>query len=562
MKKLIALLLSLTLLMSCAALADIEVRDFPAVPEDYSKVVDPANPLKTIYSGAFQVPVAVGEAERRAVVYLAEDFAQTQGFVMIVPASGTTPEQALEDGGWKAVADTNGLYLMVLDTSEAAADADFLDAATSLADTRNYWRQPEGRNYLAAYGDSADAALAFVEGYLPNVWAGVAVFGDLSITAADIKNEAGVELPVWLFAAEMNENEEALVELFKGFNGCTDEVFSNAAADRIYFPNPKVNDLLLNDQPVSQVRVTVKEDAAALNAERAAAVYDFFKLATREVGYGAKAIRTPHDISDWGATVETVEIDGITRSWIQYVPTRLRETADGKAPLLVAVHGAALNGEYFAERTGFIRLAEEFGFIVAFPTGSISTGIAPSWNISKAEDQWDDVGFIQAMIEKIKAEQPVDAARVYYYGHSMGGMFMQQLVGYLDGTFAAVCATGCAFKNITVQPYEHVTPVWVIMGENDFFGTKIESEDAQQLIAAFKGYNHAKDEGIAFRAGRFENYEWCDESGMPVVRYTIADDMPHTGTLDEGILFFNWLSRYSRGEDGSVAYGAGIWNAR
>ena len=562
MKKWIALLLSVMMLMSCTALADIEVKDFPPVPEDYSKVVDPANPLKTIYSGAYQVKVAVGETERRAVVYLAEDFAQTQGFVMIVPATGVTPEQALEEGGWKAVADANGLYLMVLDTAEAAVDADFLNAATSLADTRDYWRQPEGRNYLAAYGDNADAALAFVEGYLPNVWAGIALFGDLSIGAADIKNEAGIELPVWLFASEMNENEEALVELFKGYNGCTDEAFSNAEADRIYFPNPKVNDLLLNDQPVSQVRVTVKEDAAALSADRAAAVYSFFKLATREVGYGAKAIRTPHDIADWGATVEKIEIDGITRSWIQYVPSKLRETADGKAPLLVCVHGAALNGEYFAERTGFIRLAEEFGFIIAFPTGSISTGIAPSWNTNKAEDQWDDVGFIQAMIDDIKAKQPVDASRVYYYGHSMGGMFLQKLVGYLDGTFAAVCATGCAFKSVTVEPFEKVTPFWVVMGEFDFFGTKIESEDAQQLIAAFKGYNHAKDEGIAFRAGRFENYEWSDESGMPVFRYTIADEMPHTGTLDEGILFFNWLSRYSRNEDGTVAYGAGIWNAR
>ena len=38
---------------------------------------------KTIYQGAYKVAVPVGEAERSAVVYLAADFAQTQGFVMI-----------------------------------------------------------------------------------------------------------------------------------------------------------------------------------------------------------------------------------------------------------------------------------------------------------------------------------------------------------------------------------------------------------------------------------------------------------------------------------------------
>ena len=101
------------------------------------------------------------------------------------------------------------VILLFVISAGVFADADYLDAATSLADTRNYWRQPEGRNYLAAYGDNADAALAFVEAYLPNVWAGIAVFGDLSIGVEDIKNEAGIELPVWLFAAEMTAVQKA-----------------------------------------------------------------------------------------------------------------------------------------------------------------------------------------------------------------------------------------------------------------------------------------------------------------------------------------------------------------
>lgn len=563
MKKTFALLLALCMALTCcAAFAEIEIKEFPAMPEDYSKAVDPANPLKTIFSGAYAVKVPMAEGvEKDAVVYLAEDFSQTQGFIMIVPASDMTAAQALEEGGWKAVADQNGLYLMILEPNGEAVDAAFLDAATSLADTRNYWRQPEGRNYIAAYGDNAEAALLFTESYLPSVYAGIALFGDLSVQAEAVENKNSTELPAWFFVTAYDD-EEGVVNLLRGYNGCTDEVFSNANADMIWFPNQQVNDLLLNDQPMSQVRVTVAEDAAGLNADRAAYVYDFLKLGTREVGYGDKAIRYTHDLSDWGATLESVEIDGVTRSWVQYVPSKLRETAEGKAPLLVAVHGNALTGDYFAERTGFIRLAEEFGFIVAFPNGSISTGVAPTWNINKTEGQWDDVTFIKAMIDTLKEKQPVDASRVYYYGHSMGGMFMQQLVGYLDGTFAAVTGTGCALASITVQPFEHVTPVWVIMGEHDLFGTSYESEHAQNLISSFKTLNHAKDEGISYRAGRFENYEWTDENGMPVVRFSIADEMPHTGTLDIGMYFFDFLSRFSRNEDGTVAYGAGIYGAK
>ncbi len=558
MKRIAAVILSLMLLLSCTAIAELEIKDFPEVPEAYSAVVDPTNPLKTIYRGAFKVAVPVGEAERSAVVYLAADFAQTQGFVMIVPATGTAPAQVLEEGGWQAVADKYGLYLMVLDTTEAAADAAFLDAATSLADTRNYWRQPEGRNYLAAYGDNADAALLFTEAYLPSVYAGIALFGDVTVKAEAIDNKNAIELPAWFFVSAYDEEEE-VVNLLRGFNGCTDEVFSNANADMIWFPNQQVNDLLLNDQPMSQVRVTVREDAAALNAERAAAVYDFFKLATREVGYGPKAIRYTHELSDWGFETKTLEVNGVTRTYFQYVPTTVRETAEGKFPLMLALHGAALNGEYFAERTSYVKLAEEFGFAIVFPTGSVTKGIAPAWGLAV---DGDDVAFIRQMIDQICAELPIDESRIYCYGHSNGGMFTQVLVRALDGRFAAAAGTGCAISMVPEIEAEHVTPMSVYMGEFDMFGTTFESDPAQYYINLFKKYNHARDEYTSYRTGRFENYVWTDEAGIPVVRFAIVGEMPHTATLDLGMYMFDFLSQYSRGEDGSVVWQGGIYNAK
>ena len=560
MKKSVALLLALCLtLMTCAALADIEIKEFPAVPEEYAAAVDPADPMKTIYSGAFAVKVPVAEgAERDAVVYLAEDFHQTQGFVMIVPGSEMTAAQVLEEGGWKAVADANGLYLMILEPKGEAVDAAFLDAATSLADTRNYWRQPEGRNYLAAYGDSADAALLFTESYLPSVYAGIALFGDLTVKAGDVQNKDGIELPAWFFVSAYDEEEE-VVDLLRGFNGCTDEVFTTADADMIWFPNQQVNDLLLNDQPMSQVRLTVTEDAAQLSAGRAAAVYDFFRLATREVGYGPKAIRYTHELSDWGLEAKTMEVGGVTRTYFQYVPSRIRETAEGKAPLMLALHGAALNGEYFAERTGYVKLAEEFGFVIVFPTGSVTKGIAPAWGL---DTEGDDVKFIREMIDKVCAELPIDESRIYCYGHSNGGMFTQVLVRALDGRFAAAAGTGCAISMVPEVEASHVTPMSVYMGEFDMFGTTFASDPVQYYVSLFKKYNHARDEYTSYRAGRFENYVWTDEAGVPVVRLAIVGDMPHTATLDLGMFMFDFLSQYSRGEDGSVVWQGGIYNAK
>lgn len=560
MRKLIALLLVLCLaLTACAALGEIEIREFPAVPEEYAAAVDPANPLKTIYSGAFAVKVPISEGvEKDAVVYLAEDFHQTQGFVMIVPDSGMSAAQVLEEGGWKAVADSYGLYLMILEPKGEAVDAAFLNAATSLADTRNYWRQPEGRNYIAAYGDSADAALLFTESYLPSVYAGIALFGDLTVQADAVENKAGIELPAWFFVTAY-DGEEEVVNLLRSYNGCTDEVFSNASADMIWFPNQQNVDLLLNDQPMSQVRVTIAEDAAALNADRADKVYDFFKLATREVGYGPKAIRYTHELSDWGLETRTMEVGGVTRTYFQYVPTVARETAEGKIPLMLAIHGAALNGEYFAERTSYVKLAEEFGFAIVFPTGSVTKGIAPAWSLDL---EGDDVKFIKEMIDKVCQELPIDESRIYCYGHSNGGMFTQVLVRALDGRFAAAAGTGCAISMVPEVEAAHVTPMSVYMGEFDLFGTTFASDPVQYYVSLFKKYNHARDEYTSYRTGRFENYVWTDEAGVPVVRLAIVDEMPHTATLDLGMFMFDFLSQYSRGEDGSVVWQGGIYNAK
>ena len=568
MKKwLIALFVCVALLVSAVATAEIEFKTFPEVPERYADVVDPSNTIKTIYSGAYRI--ACGE-DRTAVVYLAEGYSQTQGFVLVIPASGMTAEQVLEDGGWKAVADTYNLLLIVAENDNAwdidpeGADFAYVNAAIALGGARDYYRQPKGRIYMAAYGDAGDLAMQLYKTGKLKDYAGLVTLGDLTVSVEQVANDAGTELPVWMFVSALDENEQGILDYFKAQNDVVDEAFSNAYADEIYFPNQKTTSLLLNEQPMSQVRLTVTDDAAALNAERALAVYDFLRLGTREVGYGAKTMRYAHDLSDWGATVETVEINGVTRFWIQYVPTALRNTAEGKAPLLLVLHGAALDGEYYAERSEYIKLAEEYGFIIAFPTGSITTGVTSSWNLSTE----DDVDFMKALIDTAKANLPVDESRIYVYGHSMGGFFTQNLIRMLDGTFAAAFGTGCAFgyPDDADKEYQFETPISIMVGDKDTSSPHgIDDEKVRECMNAQITFNHCgtvDDIDGAYRMGRFSFYVWENDEHVPMVEYINAEDMPHTATLDGGILMFNWLSQFNRNEDGSVGYRTGTYDAK
>lgn len=412
MKRIVAMILAAFMLLTAtSALADIE--DFPA-EVNWPEMVDLGNYMKTVFPGAHRMKVADGEKEYTAVAYIGENYSQYQPLVVIIPDSQMTAEQVLDQGGWATVADANDLLLLIMDSAGAydqSKDGDTyaqINATFKAAASKTYFTKSKGSNFVVGYGDAAGLTTAAVEAALPGAWAGLVTFGDMDLAVADVENKDGTELPIWMFVSELDKEAE-LVELFKGYNACTDEAFSNADADYIYFPNQQVNDLQMNNQRMSQVRVTVAEDAAALNAQRTAAAFDFLKMGSRMVGYGNAKMGYARTLEDWGATIETLEVDGVNRFWVQYVPTSLRETAEGKAPLLVVMHGGALNAVYFAERTQMIRLAEDRGFIVVFPNGSINParGQGTTWNNKKAEDQWDDVKFITEMVEHLKDTLPV-----------------------------------------------------------------------------------------------------------------------------------------------------------
>lgn len=570
-KTLFLLLVGIMLICSAASLAEVEITDFPE-QVNYAEMIDLSNYMQTIFPGAHRMKVAADDKEYTAVAYIGEKYNQSQPLVVIIPDSQMTASSVLNEGGWAAVADANDLLVLIMEPTGEAYDP-ALDGATvaqinatfKAAGSKTYFTKSKGGNYVVAYGDAAGLTTAAVEAALPGAWAGLVTFGDMDITAADIANKNGTELPVWMFVQNLDKEAE-LVDLFKGFNDCTDEAFANADADYIYFPNQQSNDLLVDNQPMSQVRVTVTEDAAALNADRAAVAYDFLKLGTRNVGFGDAKMGYARTLEDWGATVETLEVDGVTRFWVQYIPTSLRETDAGKAPLLVSCHGGSLNGIYFAERTQLIRLAEERGFIVVFPNGSINPekGQGTTWNNLANAEQWDDVKFLTAMVEKLQAELPVDASRCYIYGHSMGCL-MSFAMSYYTDLFAAAAGSGAAslpYNTETETVFS--TPRYIVLGQKDMDDASLATgEKIRTLLTDFTASNgtHGLEAyDASFKTGRYHNYIWENEAGEPLVRYTSVEEMGHTSTLDLLDMVYDWLSQFSRTEDGTVVYGAGIHN--
>lgn len=150
--------------------------------------------------------------------------------------------------------------------------------------------------------------------------------------------------------------------------------------------------------------------------------------------------------SDRGGDVQRLTHAGRERTYLLRVPERAqRSIREGTpVPLVIALHGGGGNARNAEQMTGFTRLAEREGFIVAYPDGT-SRGRTPllTWNAghccgSAMQDKVDDVGFISALIDAVQADHRVDSARIYVTGMSNGGMMSHRLGIELSHRIAAI----------------------------------------------------------------------------------------------------------------------------
>ncbi len=101
-----------------------------------------------------------------------------------------------------------------------------------------------------------------------------------------------------------------------------------------------------------------------------------------------------------------------------------RAAAPGPAPIILLLHGAALSGAATRAMLRLGPLARQAGFAIAYPDAA-----GPFWNdgamalrLPGLLSAGDDVGFLDALLDRLIAEGIADPARIHLAGISNGGM--------------------------------------------------------------------------------------------------------------------------------------------
>lgn len=133
------------------------------------------------------------------------------------------------------------------------------------------------------------------------------------------------------------------------------------------------------------------------------------------------------------------------RSYLLHVPPH--DATTGKPlPLLIAFHGGGSSAAGMKDHYGIDRVADRFGYLVAYPNGSgFLKQIGLSWNAGKCcgyalERHIDDTGFVAAMIDDVARRIPIDAKRVFAAGHSNGAMMAHRVAIELENRIVAIAA--------------------------------------------------------------------------------------------------------------------------
>lgn len=604
MKRIISLLLSLMMLLSCASALAMEAQELPDAEDMF---IDYDDYYGQVLHGYYNYDCYVSEGNyRTAKFYIPENTVYNQPTVFIMVPAGQDTWEFFVNSGWKDACDKYVFHAVLAETAEEQGEWDtieeemeYLSALRDDVSYRPFFVSFSASFYAIAYGNAADVLLKHAMAN-PNQWASVACIGvtgvedefiaqlQQTVSREEDKMLSEVPMPIFLVAEEKTEAVQKLIDYYKAANATEDVQYSCAYADEVYIPAPWVNKESMDNEPVAKVLYATAPIEKYYEADTINNVYnDFLGNYYRYPGMGNGALRATADIDKLGFVKFEAKVPGgfaedgsdlYNREWFVYVPDSVNP--DEPAPVVFDFHGAGGTGNEIAGRTGWVKTANDRGCILVCPTGSHTLSIRnvsdmttnelfrAMWNTGGAsEGRPDDRIFVRWLVDWVKENYNVDAGRVYATGQSSGGAMSCACAYFLSDIFTAaapVSAGGAPAEGAVVL--ENPIPVLCMKGTKDGGGLAGSNGTGSKALCDYwtARYNTTKtwddfswgnSDNCSYVAGVFRNYVFKTTSGVPMFRMVDVIGKTHAYLPSEAYMIWDeFFATYHKDADGNLYY--------
>jgi predicted esterase len=188
---------------------------------------------------------------------------------------------------------------------------------------------------------------------------------------------------------------------------------------------------------------------------------------------------TAYEAEDQGQT--TYESDGRLVHILDF------GTGGQPRPMVILFHGQGRNGLSMLDM--WKSTAEREGLLLVAPDG-----IGGGWTAMVEDNQR-----IEALIEDVAVEYPVDLDRIFLFGHSGGGRHVLEIANHFEGSWRAAAVHGGVLALNRVRPALEPTPLRIYIGTEDRIFPYDEVEAVADALAraghptdlvTITGHNH------------------------------------------------------------------------
>lgn len=278
---------------------------------------------------------------------------------------------------------------------------------------------------------------------------------------------------------------------------------------------------------------------------------------------------------------------GIGHTWFEYVPDCVKAQPDKRVPVMLFLHGGADTPGNVCNTIKMHEVAEKEGFLLVYPWATSRWG----WNMDMLEDQYDDAGYLNALISYMEKTYAVDETRVYIGGFSNGSAMSQVFAMTNPERIAAVVADNTRFcQNRNTKPFaiawkkkldfDFRMPVFYTYGTRDIEYPAVRGSGQQVQYDFWKSYNnitcretpyinHPAACGVGvpgdiveeyfpnprYPARKYTTHRFFSNDAAPLnlYNYSLADGKGHDCNPEEAWLGWNYVRQFRRLPDGRLA---------